>query len=352
MAKRRRKKTGLPPGSIVFTGNRKVEKILLHNLRFNAEFLEEKELDNHSAIPLIKSSEGIIDWYDIRGIHDPQLISMIGKYFQIHPLVLEDIADIHQRPKFEEYENGISIIIHSFHFDKENHKIKREQVAVFFRRGFIVTFQEQEKDLFESVRQRLRNSNGKIRHRGADYLAYAVMDTLVDYYFEVLEDIEEEIILLEEQVMESQDTKVKSAIHNLKKELMAMRKFLSPLREAIGRFSKSDSPEVHPESLLFIRDLYDHTIQAMEMLDNFRELLIGLHELLLSEVSFKMNQVMQLLTLIATIFIPLTFLAGIYGMNFQNMPELQTQNGYFILLAIMALIFFALLYYFRRKKWI
>lgn len=351
MAKRK-KKAGLPPGSIVFTGNRKVEKILLHHLKFNNDFLEEQQLNNHSAIPLQKSEEEIIDWYDIRGIHDTDLIGAIGKYFKIHPLILEDVADVNQRPKFEEYPNGIFITIQAFSFDEQNLLIKREQVALFFRKGFIITFQEHHKDLFGSLRERLRNSSGRIRQRGADYLAYALLDTIVDYYFEVLEDIEEQIITLEEQILSSQDSAVKSAIHNLKKELMSMRKYLPPLREAIGKFSKTDNPLVSQDSPVFIRDLYDHTLQALEMTDNYREQLIALHELLLSEVSFKMNQVMQLLTIIATIFIPLTFLAGIYGMNFKNMPELGSENGYFILLAIMTVIFLGLLYYFRRKRWI
>jgi magnesium transporter len=352
MAKRKRKKTGLPPGSIVFTGNRKVEKILLHFLQYDSVYLEEKELDNHSHIPLQKSFEDKVDWYDIRGIHDTKLIEFVGKTFDIHPLILEDIADTHQRPKFEEYDNGVFTVIQSLSYNRETMNIQREQVAIFFRKGFIVTFQEREKDLFESIRQRLRKSNGKIRHRGADYLAYAIMDTVVDHYYEVLEDVEETIESLEEQIMNSQDTTVKGVIHRLKYELLTFRKSIAPLRESVNKFSKSDSPYIEEESMLFVRDLYDHTIQVLEMTDSLRDILISLQELLLSEVSFKMNQVMQLLTLIATIFIPLTFLAGIYGMNFKNMPELQTENGYFVLLAIMLIIFVGLLYYFKRKKWI
>ncbi len=349
---KRRKKAGLPPGSVVFTGNKKVEKILIHYLQYDSEHFEQEVLDNHAETVFRQSSEDKVDWYDIRGIHDVELIQLLGRTFHIHPLVLEDVADVHQRPKFEEYEKGNFISIRGLKFDKSENKVLTEQVTIYFKKGFVATFQETDSDLFDLIRQRIKNGKGKIRQRGADYLAYAIIDVLVDHYYVVLDEIEEVIEYFEDEVISNQDANIKGEIHNLKKELLVLRKSISPLREAIGRFSKTESSFVEDSSLVFIRDLYDHTIQIMDMVETYRDMLNGLQDLFLTEVSFRMNKVMQLLTLISTIFIPLTFLAGIYGMNFSHMPELQWEYGYFVLLGVMVVIFVALLFYFRKKRWI
>jgi magnesium transporter len=216
----------------------------------------------------------------------------------------------------------------------------------------VISFQETQSDLFVAVRNRIQSGKGRIRQKGADYLVYSLIDVLVDNYFIVLEDIEEEIESLEDRMLENQDIKDKSTIHHLKKELLKIRKSIAPLREAIGRFAKTDNPLVEEGTPVFIRDLYDHTIQIMDTVESFRDLLNGLQDLFISEVSFKMNQVMQMLTLVATIFIPLTFLAGIYGMNFENIPELTWKYGYFIFWGFIVVVFVGLVIYFKRKKWI
>ncbi len=349
---KRRKKPGLPPGSVVFTGNRKVEKVFVHFLHYDQSGFKEKAMTNQSEIALIPSPDDRVDWYDMRGIHDTELIEHLGNTFDIHSLILEDVANIHQRPKFDEYAGGIFVAMHALSFDTEKLEIKKEQVAIYFRTGFLVSFQETDSDLFESVRQRIHGGKGRIRERGSDYLAYALLDTLVDHYFIVLDQIEDTLEDLEEKLIIKLDVKSKGQIHHLKKELQVMRKSIGPIREAIGRFSKSESPFVEDSSQMFIRDLYDHTIQVMDMVESYRDMLNGLQDLFITEVSFKMNQVMQLLTLIATIFIPLTFLAGIYGMNFDYMPELHYKYSYFILLAIMLILFIGLVVYFKKKKWI
>lgn len=350
--RRKRQKTGQPPGSVVFTGKRKVEKILIHYLQYDSETLQQKTLDNHAETVFQDSPENKVDWYDIRGLHDAELIQTLGNTFDIHSLILEDIADVHQRPKFEEYDKGNFISLKALAFDKSTNKISTEHVTLYFKKGFLVTFQETESNLFEAVRQRIQSGKGKVRQRGADYLAYAIIDVVVDNYFLIMDEIEEVIEELEDKIMNDQESNMKGQIHSLKKELLILRKSISPLREAISRFSKTDSPFVEESSVVFIRDLYDHTIQVMDMVESYRDMLNGLQDLFLTEVSFKMNKVMQLLTLVSTIFIPLTFLAGIYGMNFDVIPELHYENGYFILLAIMGVIFVGLMIVFRKKKWI
>lgn len=348
----RRKKTGLPPGSVVFTGNQKVETVFVHYCQYDNEDHIAKVLDNHEEIILHQSPDDKVDWYDVRGLHDTELIEWLGKTFQIHSLILEDVAAPYQRPKFEEYDNGIFIVIRALDFDKNLLKIKTEQVAIYFRQGLLFSFQENETDLLESIRTRIESGRGKIRQRGSDYLAYAILDTIIDHYYVVLDNMEEVIEGLEDEMLESPDHSVKERIHKLKKELLVYRKSINPLREAIGRFSKSDSNLIEESSGIFVRDLYDHTVQVMDMVETYRDILNGLQDLYISEISFRMNQVMQVLTLIATIFIPLTFLAGIYGMNFEYMPELKWKYAYFALLGIMAVSGIALVFLFKKKKWL
>ncbi|WP_299434599.1 magnesium/cobalt transporter CorA [uncultured Maribacter sp.] len=346
------KKIGLPPGSVVFTGNKKVDNVHTHYLAYNETYCNDQIIESHSKTILKKPSSEKIDWYDIRGMHDTDLITQVGQIFEIHPLIQEAIVDIHQRPKFEEYENGIFITLSSISFNSTLLEIKKEHVAVYFNSGFMLTVQETDSDLFAYVRKRINTGKGKIRQRGADYLAYALIDSIVDNYYIVLDEIEEVIEDLEKRIIENQQVQDKNKIHQLKKELMSMRKSVSPLREAISKFSKTDNAFIEHSSQLYVRDLYEHTIQVMDTVDATREILNGLHDLFISEMSLKMNQVMQLLTLISVIFIPLTFLAGIYGMNFVNIPELKYENGYFVLLTVMVVIFIGMLLYFKRKKWL
>lgn len=350
MAKRK-KKAGLPPGSVIFTGSQKVEKVFIHYLQYDAENLKLATSDNQSKIVFHPSTDETVDWYDLKGLHDTILIESLGKTFNIHPLILEDIADINQRPKFEEYEEGIFITLRALAFDQNTLKVKTEQVALYFRKGLLISFQEDETDLFEAVRHRINNSRGKIRQKGTDYLAYALMDNVVDHYYIILEQVENAIENIEEALLEAPDNTIKERIHHLKKELLVVKKSIAPLREAISQFSKSDNEIIEEHSTFYIRDLYDHTIQIMDMVETYRDMLNGLQDLYLSEISFKMNQVMQVLAVVTTVFVPLSFLAGLYGMNFDHIPELHYKNGYFVLLGVMFLIFIGSLVYFKRKRW-
>ncbi len=349
---KKRKKTGAIPGSVIYTGDKKGDQVFTHFLQYDAKKLTEKKLDSHAGVEFIEEDSTKVDWYDVRGMHDTKLIEFLGKTFHLHPIVLENAVDIHQRPKFEEYSSGNFIIIKALSFDKETKTVSKEHIALYFTKSFLVTFQETSSDVFEGVRTRINSGKGRIRERGTDYLAFALIDEVVDHYFDVLDQIEELIEGLEDSISTSLELNRKGEIHSLKKELLSLRKAIAPLREAIGRFYKTDSNIVQDNSRIFIRDLYEHTIQIMDTVESYRDVLNGLQDLLITEVSFKMNKIMQLLTLISVIFIPLTFLAGIYGMNFDNIPELHHQYGYQILLIVMAIIVMVLLIIFRRKKWL
>ncbi|MGK0365247.1 MAG: magnesium transporter [Saprospiraceae bacterium] len=350
--KDRKKKIGLPPGSVVFVGDRKLDKVFMSYLQYDEKQLSEIVYDNHKKIVLHQSPDEKVDWYDIRGLHDTKLIESLGVTFGLHPLILEAIADTYQRPKFDEYDTGIFLVIRALAFDKSKLEVTTEQIAIYFRKGLLLSFQEDETDLFAAVRHRLQAGHGRIRRRGADYLAYALADNVVDNYFVVLDAIEETIEDLESKLLQNPDNSVKERIHALKKELLIVRKSIGPLREAISRFAKSENSLVEESSSIFIRDLYDHTIQIMDMTENYRDMLNGLQDLHLSEISYRMNQVMQVMTIVTTVFVPLSFLAGLYGMNFENIPELHNQYGYFILLGVMLIISIGSILYFKSRKWL
>ncbi|MEM1321962.1 MAG: magnesium/cobalt transporter CorA [Bacteroidota bacterium] len=349
--KKKPKIVGLPPGSIVFTGNQKVEKVIIHYLVYDSTHFSETTIDNHSQITFKTSDDTQTDWYDIRGLHDINLIETLGRHFDIHPLVLEDIVDIIQRPKLDEYEKGLFITLRALVFDKATLEIKVEQIALYFRKGLLISFQETESDLFLAVRRRIQSGQGRIRDRGSDYLAYALIDNIVDSYYPILDEFEAVIEVLEDKIISDPEENIREQIHHLKKELLVVRKSIAPLREAIGRFAKTEVSFMDEKSKVYIRDLYDHTVQVMDMVESYRDMLNGLQDLYLSEISFKMNQVMQVLTIITSIFVPLSFLTGMYGMNFVNMPELRFKYGYFILLGVMLAIFVGSIVYFRRRKW-
>jgi magnesium transporter len=352
MAKKKkiRKKPGSPPGTLVFTGEKKVEYPFITKAFYNQNVYEYGDLKG-ASIPK-PSTEGTT-WLDVRGLSDVELIENIGKEFQIHPLVLEDILNTGQRPKYEEFENGLFIICQSITASRNGrYEIQTEQVSFYIKADVIITFQENNEDLFESVKERLEMGRGRIRSSGANYLGYALLDNIVDNYFIALDQLEVELEELEMDILNNANQSTKDAIHHLKQESLQLRKYIGPLREAISRFSRSDHPLAPDFIKIYLNDVYDHTIQLMELIDTNRDLLNGLYDLFLSEISFRMNSVMQVLTVISTIFIPLTFLAGIYGMNFEYIPELGFRYGYFVFWAIILVLAGILLYFFRRKRWL
>ncbi|TXB61558.1 magnesium/cobalt transporter CorA [Phaeodactylibacter luteus] len=350
VSKRKRKNTGLAPGSLVFTGTKHLEEAAVTLTEYHAEgvIYEQSSL---GQLPTPHEG-GFIRWYDIRGLHHVPLIQELGDLYNIHPLVLEDILDTQQRPKFEEYDNGLFLIVRALSLNAQEQRVETEQVGIFAGEGFVLSFQENETDLFSGVRDRIRSGRGKIKKRKADYLAYALADNIVDHYYVLLDQLDVMLDGLEEEILSDANRSTKGRIHSLKLQSITLRKSVAPLREAIGQFSRSDSAFIDEGTEVFIRDLHDHSVQVMDGIDTFRDMISGLYDLYLSEISFKMNSIMQVLTIISTIFIPLTFLAGIYGMNFDHMPELHWRYSYYVLWAVMALISAALIYYFRRRNWL
>jgi len=347
-----KKKIGLPPGSIVFTGDRKVEQIHLHYLQYNEQEIEDQAIDNETITDFHQPVEEYIQWYDVRGLHDTALIEEIGTIFKVHPLALEDIADTYQRPKLDEYEKGIFITLKAFSFDRTLRKVKLEQVAFYLGEGYLLTFQEDSTDLFEGIRVRLKNGRGRIRKRGADYLLYALIDTIIDQYYIALEQVEQVVEEIEQDIIERQSRENRTKIYDLKQEMLLIRKTTIPLRELSNQLMDTENELIHENTEPYLRDLRDHIIQTLDLIETYRENLNSLQDLHLSELSFQMNTVMQVLAIVSTIFIPLTFLAGIYGMNFEYMPELKWKYSYFVLLTVMAVLFILMLWFFRRKKWL
>lgn len=347
--KKKLKRAGAAPGTLEYTGVKQVENVLVHRVKYNSDGISQKAMDN-GVVPEIEP--GKVNWYDVRGLHDVDLIENFGTHFNIHPLVLEDILNTQQRPKFEEYGNEVFIVLSAVTFNKTSHELNTEQLALYFGADFLLTFQENEDDTFVAVRDRLEAGRGRIRYRKSDYLAYALIDNVVDNYFEVLDNIEDRMDELEAEINIDPSRGVKEKIHHLKFQMLALRKSVMPLREAVGKFSRFESQVMEESTGLFVRDLYDHVIRIADLIETYRDMLNGLQDLYLSELSIRMNNVIQVLTIITTIFVPLTFLAGIYGMNFVNMPELQWENGYYYLLGLMGVIFIASLLYFKKKKWL
>ena len=291
-------------------------------------------------------------WINIDGLHEVEIIETIGTHFDIHPLILEDILHTGQRPKFEDFEKYIFIVFKMLYFDQNGDDILEEQISIILGSNFVISFQEKEGDVFNPVRERIRAGRFQIKKRSIDYLAYALIDAVVDNYFLILEKIGEKIEDLEEELLDNPTPETLQTIHHLKRKLISLRKSIWPLREVIGGLERGESALFHESTTIYLKDVYDHTIQVIDTIETFRDMVSGMLDTYLSNVSNKMNEVMKVLTIIATIFIPLTFIAGIYGMNFEFIPELKWHWGYFFIWGLMILIVIGMIFYFRRKKWL
>jgi magnesium transporter len=342
----------MPPGALLYTGKITGVDVIVDYVEYNNEVSNFESSSGAESFLLHASDVTKVQWYDIRGLHDDNIIRDIAERFKMHPIAIADAVDIHQRPTYIEYEFGHFISLKVLSFDKLNNKINRESLSLYFGDGFVITFQEKPNDTLIQVRQRILESKGRILSRKSDYLTYTIVDFIVDNYFYVLDAIEEEVGQLEESISNNPQNTDKSNIYELKKELLKIRKSVSPLREAINLFSRTESSLVEDRTVSFIRDVYDHTIHIIDNVDSMRDILSGLQDLYISEISLKMNKTMQFLTIVTAIFVPISFLTGLYGMNFEYMPELKFQYGYFILWGAMIFAVLAMLYYFRKNKWL
>ena len=349
--KKSSKKAGLSPGSLIHIGDQKTGAIKITLMHYDAEQILEKQL------PAIEASfpygdKPPVTWINVDGLHEVQVVEKIGAHFGIHPLVLEDIVNTGQRTKAEEFEAYIYIVLKMLVYDETVGHITAEQVSLILGPGFLFSFQEKEGDVFDFVRERIRKARGRIRKSGCDYLAYALMDAVVDHYFVILERLGDKIELIETQLLEKPTPRILEDIHRLKREMIFFRKQVWPLREVINSLIKEPSELIQESTDIFLRDVYDHTIQVIDTIESLRDVLSGLSDLYLSTVSNRMNEVMKVLTIIATIFIPLTFIAGIYGMNFEFMPELKWHWAYPTLWAVLLIVSILMVMWFRRKEWL
>ncbi len=347
--KRKKRKTGLPPGTLFYTGNVEVENPDVTVLQFNESTITEQLLKNLDCPP---PHDQFVTWYDVRGLNNLELVERVGRAFQIHPLALEDVVNIDQRPKWEDYQNSIFLIVKALKYDDISRQVITEQVAFLLGERFVLTFQEDAEDLFHAIRLRLHEKQGRVRQRGADYLMYALIDNIVDEYFLILDKIEDTIDAIEIKILNHYTPSVRNDIYQLKRQLTEIRRAVMPMRDVIGRFMREEGRFVDATTNVFTRDLYDHVLHVIELVESQRDMITNLHELYNSEQTNRANHVMKVLTIVSAIFIPLTFIVGVYGTNFDILPELHHPQGYFVMWVVMVAIAILQLLYFKQKKWL
>ncbi|MBN1908445.1 MAG: magnesium/cobalt transporter CorA [Pirellulales bacterium] len=349
---RRRTPPGHAPGSVVVDPTALAPEIRV--IRYGPDGIEEKTLPDVEAVPGLLSDDAVL-WIDLVGLGDAGVIHRLGEIFGLHPLALEDVVNTHQRSKVEDFGNHLYIVARMFasatHLDSE-------QLSIFLGKNFVLTLQERPGDCLEPVRQRIRKGNSLLRARGSDYLVYALLDAVVDSYFPILESYGERLDRVDEDVSLNPKRETMEEIHTLRGELLLLRRAVWPLRDALGQLLRDSHPLICDDTRLFLRDGYDHTIQIIDLIETSREMCSDLRDYYLSAVNNQMSEIMKVLTIIATIFIPLSFIASLYGMNFApdasgwNMPELRWRFGYPMALGLMALVALGQLYFFWRRGWL
>jgi magnesium transporter len=353
--KKRSKSIGLPPGSLVHIGEKKTDKVKITILDYDENTILEKEIEKVEDCFSYKNKK-TITWVNVDGLHEVDVVEKIGTCYGLHPLVMEDIVNTGQRPKIEDFDNYIYFVLKMLHQPRD--EIIAEQVSIIIGQNFVLSFQESEGDVFNAIRERIRNAKGRIRKKGADYLAYTLIDAIVDNYYVTLERFGEIIEGMEEEVVSEPTPRTLQTIHDLKREMIFLRKSVWPLREVINNIQRSESKLIQHTTEIYLRDVYDHTIQVIDTVETYRDMISGMLDVYLSSISNRMNEVMKVLTIFAAIFIPLTFIAGVYGMNFNpaaspfNMPELGWNWGYPFALFLMLVVGLVMVIYFRKKSWL
>ena len=345
------KKAGLPPGSLYYTGSRKEEPISIQAFNYSGEIFEEKELlTPEDTFPF--RDDALKSWINVNGVHNVGVIESICKHYGIHALTIEDIVSTDQRPKIEEHDKYLYVVLKMMDYDIEKESIHMEQVSLLLGKDFVISFQEKEGDTFNPVRDRLRSGKGRIRNSGVDYLLYALIDTVVDNYYIIMEKVGDSMAAIEEKLLFNASKEGFEAVYGLKREMLAMRRSTWPLRELVYKLEREDFALISGDTKVFLRDVYDHTIQVIDTVETYRDLLSGMVDLYHSTISTRTNDVMKVLTIISTIFIPLTFIVGVYGMNFEVMPELTWKYGYLAVWVLMLTTGAFMVWFFRKKSWL
>lgn len=345
------KPTGLPPGTLIYVGDKKDHAIQLRVIDYNRELYNETVVQDIKEIGSFKNAD-TVSWLKVDGVHEVDLILKIGEVYELHPLLLEDIVNTAHRPKVEDHEKHLYFTFKMLTFDEENMTLGSEQVSIVLGSSYVISFQETPHDIFDAVRSRIKTSKGRIRGKETDYLVYALIDAVVDSYISFLESYDAYIDELEEKILVNPNQEDVALILRLKKQLLFLRRTITPLREAISFIQNTDSALLNPGTVKYFSDVHDHLLYVIDSIESNRSLLDGLMESIMSNMSNRMNEVMKVLTIIATIFIPLTFIAGIYGMNFTHMPELGWKYAYPTLLGSMGVIFVGMLIFFKKSKWL
>lgn len=344
-------KVGLPPGTVVHTGADRTEEVTISIMEFSGDQIREYNADclEDCAPPPTKD---ITKWIHIKGVHDVDLVQKVCDYYNVHSLIVEDIPSIGQRPKLEMMPSGVYIVLRAYDINQRTDDFYSEQVSIVLGEDYVLSFQETSSDTFVAVREQARSPGGKIRHGDTDYLTYALIDLIVDKYFVVLERAGDIIEDLEDELIEAASENILTKIYHLKRTLLAFRRHIWPLRQVVLKLQRDTPHFVKKENVIYISDLYDHVIRITDHVETYRESITGMLDIYLSRASNRMNEVMQVLTVISTVFIPLTLMASIYGMNWQWIPELEFYYGYPVFIAVMIIVGFSLLAYFRRIRWI
>lgn len=348
-------KTGMIPGIPVYVGDQKAQKTSITAVSYDAKKITKRKIKNIEECKDLEKQQGMI-WLNITGLSNSKLIAEIGKLYKLHPLIIEDVLNTEQRPKLDIFANYIFLTMKRYDYDAGQNALAEEQISLVFGKNFLITFQETSTDTFENIYARLKNPDAKLRQKGVDYLAHALIDITVDSYFSIIEQVGDYLEDIEEKLVTNPNPKQLKDIHALKREMIFLRRAVWPLREVISGMQRSTSDLIAEDTAIYLKDIYDHTIQVIDTVETYRDLLSGMLDLYISTTSNRMNEIMKVLTVFASIFIPLTFITGLYGMNFStashfNMPELGWKYGYFFALGLMGAVAIAMAIFFKRRKW-
>lgn len=344
------RRAGLPPGTVT-TPEQEQAPASVSIISYDETNLVDRAAETIAECVVLKTSPGVT-WINVDGLRDTPVLQQLAEGYGLHPLVQEDIVHTEQRPKVDDYGDYLYVTARMLYANDTKTGVVSEQVSLVLGPNFVLSFQEQRGDVFEPIRERIRTNKGRVRKMGADYLAYCLLDAIVDSYFVILEQLGDVLDEIEERVMQAPSSRVLARMHRMKRELVFLRRSVSPLRDLFGSLLKTESPLVTKATQVYLKDVYDHSVQIVEAIDTYRDILSGLMDVYLSSLSNRANEVMKLLTVIATIFIPLTFIVGVYGMNFKYMPELEWRLGYALCWLVMLIVAGAMIVWFRRRKWI